>query len=123
MNVCVSVLCVFVWSMLTMTKLMDDVTQDDGKLHRTTVATCATTYVLFVRYRLGERSGTCCLHTRAGQWAGHLVGFRLLGEMFSLVHAEAAGTTTKAVTLGAVLACVAHLAEQLSFVLRAVGGV
>lgn len=38
-----------------MTKLMDDVTQDGGKLHRTTVATCATTYVFFIRDRLGER--------------------------------------------------------------------
>jgi hypothetical protein len=38
-----------------MTKLMDDVTQDGGKLHRTTVATCATTYMFFVRDRLGEQ--------------------------------------------------------------------
>jgi hypothetical protein len=43
--------------------------------------------------------------------------------MFSLVHAEATGTTTKAVSLGAILACMAHLAEQLTFMLRAVGGV
>jgi hypothetical protein len=43
--------------------------------------------------------------------------------MFSLVHAEATSTTTEAVSFGAILACVAHLAEQLTFMLRAVGGV
>jgi hypothetical protein len=49
--------------------------------------------------------------------------FRFLGEMFSLVHAEATGTAAKAVSLGAILACMTHLAEQLTFMLRAVGGV
>lgn len=39
------------------------------------------------------------------------------------VHAEAAGTTAETVALGAVLAGVAILAEQLTFVLGAVGGV
>jgi hypothetical protein len=43
--------------------------------------------------------------------------------MLSLVHAKAASTTTKAIPLGAILACMAHLAEQLTFMLRAVGGV
>lgn len=49
--------------------------------------------------------------------------FRFLGEMFSLVHAKATGTTTKSVSLGAIFACMAHFAEQLTFMLRAIGGV
>jgi hypothetical protein len=43
--------------------------------------------------------------------------------MLSLVHAEAASTTTKAISLWAILACMAHFAEQFTFMLRAVGGV
>jgi hypothetical protein len=43
--------------------------------------------------------------------------------MFSLVHAKATGTTTKTISLGAIFACMAHFAEQLTFMLRAVGGV
>jgi hypothetical protein len=43
--------------------------------------------------------------------------------MFSLIHAKATSTTAKAISLGAILACMAHLAEQLTFMLRAVGGV
>lgn len=44
-------------------------------------------------------------------------------EVVTGVHAEAASATAEAVALGAVLARVAHLAEELSLVLRAVGGV
>lgn len=73
-------------------------------------------------YETDWGSGACCLHTQADQWAGHLVGFRF-GEMFSLVHAKATGTAAKAISLGAILACMAHLAEQLTFMLRTVGGV
>ena len=55
-HVCMCTVCVFVSvALLMMTKLMNDVTQDGGKLHRTTVATCATTYMFFVRDRLGEQ--------------------------------------------------------------------
>jgi len=41
--------------------------------------------------------------------------------MFSLVHAETTSTTTKAIALGTVLACMARLAEQLAFMLSTVG--
>lgn len=44
-------------------------------------------------------------------------------EVVTGVHAEAASATAEAVALGAVLARVAHLAEELSLVLGAVGGV
>jgi hypothetical protein len=49
--------------------------------------------------------------------------FLLLAEVVTGVHAEAASAAAKAVALGAVLARVAHLAEELSLVLSAVGGV
>jgi hypothetical protein len=41
--------------------------------------------------------------------------------MFSLVHAETTSTTAKAIALGAILACMARLAEQFTFMLGAVG--
>ena len=47
----------------------------------------------------------------------------VLLEMLALVHAQTASTTTEAVALGAELTGMAHLAEELSLVLRAVSGI
>jgi len=73
-------------------------------------------------YETDWGSRACRLHTWAGQWAGHLVGFWFL-KMFSLVHAETTSTTAKAITLGTILACMARLAEYLAFMLSTVGWV
>lgn len=91
---------------------------DDGAQKKKKLQTCASLVSADLPYLVNT------VRLAVG-WVVWLVAHGALGvsEVLALVHGQAAGATTEAVTLGAELTAVALLAEELAAVLAGVGAV